>query len=66
MSEKKVMPTQRRYNDTQGDQGLVDIGAFCQSVPAVVGICTLAVRHTVTVTFTVINQSSSATRGQLC
>lgn len=39
------MLTQRGYDDAQGDQGLVDIGAFCQSIPAVVGICSLAVTH---------------------
>lgn len=65
-SEKATL-TQRRYDDTQGDQGLVDVRAFCQSVPAVVGIRSLAVRHSKSsVTFTVITERSSATRGQLC
>lgn len=44
VSEKATL-TQRRYDDSQGDQGLVDIGAFRQSIPAVVGICSLAVTH---------------------
>lgn len=42
---EKLMLTQRGYDDTQGDQGLVDIGAFRQSVLAVVGICSLTVTH---------------------
>lgn len=42
---EKVMLTQCGYDDTQGDQGLVNIGAFRQSIPAVVGICPLTVTH---------------------
>lgn len=42
---EKMMLTQRRYDDTQGDQGLVDVGAFRQSIPAVVRVCSLTVTH---------------------
>lgn len=59
---EKVMLTQRGYDNTQGDQGLVDIGAFRQSIPAVVGICSLTVTHQKARWLS----PSSATRGQLC
>lgn len=64
MSEREATLTQRRYDDAQGDQGPVDVGAFCQPIPAVVGVRSLAAEHAETQG--TVRETSSATRGRLC
>lgn len=61
VSEKEML-TQRGYDDAQGDQGLVDVGAFRQPIPAVVGIRSLAVTSQKALSLS----PKSATRGQFC
>lgn len=37
--------TESRDDDAQGDQGLIDVGALRQSVPAVAGVGPLTAKH---------------------
>lgn len=42
--------TKSRYDNAQSDQGLVNVRALRQSIPAVVRICAFTVRHNINIT----------------
>lgn len=45
VSQATASFTERGYDDAQGDQRLVDVGALRQPIPTVVGICSFTAGH---------------------